>query len=135
MNSTDNSQEQQSMRLETNLNMSLFNLTKIYEQIDFNEDLKNSIKVTKGSFQWENGHQDTKVIFVPNKDGRFLVTWVPPEQLQNKRYIKNGTNYPGNEHCGAFGCDPYDISGHYRWQRIQWLSSWFNKVFNGRCAT
>ena len=90
---------------------SLFNLTKIYEQIDFNEDLKNSIKVTKGSFQWENGHQDTKVIFVPNKDGRFLVSWVPPEQLQNKRYIKNGTNYPGNEHCGAFGCDPYDISG------------------------
>ena len=91
--------------------MSLFNLTKIYEQIDFNEDLKNSINVTKGSFQWENGHQDTKVIFVPNKDGRFLVSWVPPEQLQNKRYIKNGTNHPGNEHCGAFGCDPYDISG------------------------
>ena len=90
---------------------SLFNLTKIYEQIDFNEDLKNSIKVTKGSFQWENAKQDTKVIFVPNKDGRFLVTWVPPAHLQNKRYIKNGTNYPGNEHCGAFGCDPYDISG------------------------
>ena len=90
---------------------SLFNLTKIYEQIDFNEDLKNSIKVTKGSFQWENANQDTKVIFVPNKDGRFLVTWVPPVNLQNKRYIKNGTNYPGNEHCGAFGCDPYDISG------------------------
>jgi len=90
---------------------SLFNLTKIYEQIDFNEDLKNSIKVTKGSFQWENAKQDTKVIFVPNKDGRFLVTWVPPVNLQNKRYIKNGTNHPGNGHCGAFGCDPYDISG------------------------
>ena len=90
---------------------SLFNLTKIYEQIDFNEDLKNSIKVTRGSFQWENAKQDTKVIFVPNKDGRFLVTWVPPAHLQNKRYIKNGTNHPGNEHCGAFGCDPYDISG------------------------
>jgi hypothetical protein len=90
---------------------SLFNLTKIYEQIDFNEDLKNSIKVTKGSFQWENAKQDTKVIFVPNKDGRFLVTWVPPTHLQNKRYIKNGTNHPGNGHCGAFGCDPYDISG------------------------
>ena len=90
---------------------SLFNLTKIYEQIDFNEDLKNSISVTQGSFQWENGHKDTKVIFVPNKNGRFLVTWVPPTNLQNKRYIKNGTNYPGNEHCGAFGCDPYDISG------------------------
>ena len=90
---------------------SLFNLTKIYQQIDFNEDLKNSINVTRGSFQWENAEKDTRVIFVPNNDGRFLVTWVPPEQLQNKRYIKNGTNYPGNEHCGAFGCDPYDISG------------------------
>tara|TARA_R100000541_G_scaffold9237_2_gene16784 strand:+ start:94 stop:2310 length:2217 start_codon:yes stop_codon:yes gene_type:complete len=90
---------------------SLFNLTKIYEQIDFNEDLKNSINVTKGSFQWENAQQDTNVIFVPNESGRFLISWVPPLNLQNKRYIKNGTNHPGNEHCGAFGCDPYDISG------------------------
>jgi hypothetical protein len=90
---------------------SLFNLTKIYEQIDFNEDLKNSISVTKGSFQWENNEQDTKVIFVPNNNGRFLVTWVPAVHLQNKRYQKNGINYPGNEHIGAFGCDPYDISG------------------------
>jgi len=90
---------------------SLFNLTKIYEQIDFNEDLKNSINVTKGSFQWENGEQDTRVIFVPNKNGRFNITWVPQVHLQNKRYNKNGTNYPGNEHMGAFGCDPYDISG------------------------
>ena len=90
---------------------SLFNLTKIYEQIDFNEDLKNSLGVTQGSFQWENGHKDTRVIFIPNKQGRFYVTWVPPVELQNKRYLKNGINYPGNEHCGAFGCDPYDISG------------------------
>ena len=91
--------------------MSLFNLTKIYQQIDFNEDLKNSLSVTQGNFQWENGEQDTRVIFAPSKQGRFFVTWVPPLQLQNKRFIKNGINYPGNEHCGAFGCDPYDISG------------------------
>jgi hypothetical protein len=90
---------------------SLFNLTKIYQQIDFNEDVKNFKQVTKGSFQWENGEKDTKVIFVPNKNGRFLITWVPPVHLQNKRFVKNGVNYPGNEHCGAFGCDPYDISG------------------------
>jgi hypothetical protein len=90
---------------------SLFNLTKIYQQIDFNEDLKNSISVTQGNFQWENGQKDTRVIFAPSKQGRFYITWVPPLNLQNKRYIKNGTSYPGNEHCGAFGCDPYDISG------------------------
>jgi hypothetical protein len=90
---------------------SLFNLTKIYEQIDFNEDLKNSINVTQGSFQWENGVKDTKVMFVPNKNGRFRVSWIPPLNLQNRVIIKGGLKYPGNEHCGAFGCDSYDISG------------------------
>jgi hypothetical protein len=90
---------------------SLFNLTKIYEQIDYNEDLRNTNVLTKGSFQWENGIQDTKVIFVPNKDGRFLISWVPPKHLQNRVIIKNGIKLPGNEHCGAFGCDSYDISG------------------------
>ena len=91
--------------------MSLFNLTKIYQQIDFNEDLKNSVSITQGNFLWENGEKDTRVIFAPSKQGRFYITWVPPVHLQNKRYIKNSVSYPGNEHCGAFGCDPYDISG------------------------
>jgi hypothetical protein len=90
---------------------SLFNLTKIYEQIDFNEDLKNSINVTRGSFSWQNGEKDTNVIFSPNSNGRFYVTWVPDLELQNRRYNKYNTMYPGNEHMGAFGCDPYDISG------------------------
>jgi hypothetical protein len=90
---------------------SLFNLTKIYEQIDFNEDLRNSINVTQGSFQWQNAEQDTNVIFVPNDNGRFRVSWVPPSHIQNRRYKKNGINYPGNDFMGAFGCDPYDISG------------------------
>jgi hypothetical protein len=90
---------------------SLFNLTKIYEQIDYNEDLRNTSIITTGSFMWENGIKDTKVIFVPNKNGRFNVSWVPPVQMQNRIIVKGNTKYPGNEHCGAFGCDSYDISG------------------------
>jgi hypothetical protein len=90
---------------------SLFNLTKIYEQIDFNQDFKNDLLVTKGSFQWQNGVKDSKVLFVPNKNGRFNISWVPPVRLQNIVINKNGIKYPGNEHIGAFGCDPYDISG------------------------
>jgi hypothetical protein len=101
--------EQHAFRDETK--QSLFNLTKIYEQIDYNEDLRNTAVLTQGSFQWENGIPDTRVIFYPNKDGRFLVSWIPPIHLQNRVIIKNGTKYPGNEDCGAFGCDPYDISG------------------------
>ena len=101
--------EQHAFRDETK--QSLFNLTKIYEQIDYNNDLRNSNILTRGNFQWEGGIQDTKVIFYPNKDGRFLVSWIPPYHLQNKIILKNSMKYPGNEHIGAFGCDPYDISG------------------------
>ena len=90
---------------------SLFNLTKIYEQIDYNEDLKHSGVVTQGNFQWQDGVQDTTVMFVPSKQGRFFVSWVPNINQQNRIVIKNGRKYPGNDHMGAFGCDSYDISG------------------------
>ena len=90
---------------------SLFNLTKIYQQIDFNDGLNNAASITVGNFQWQQGVKDTKVEFMPNKNGRFLISWVPPVSLQNTIINKNGTKYPGNEHIGAFGCDSYDISG------------------------
>ena len=90
---------------------SLFNLVRIYEQIDFNEDCQSYKTVTKGAFQWEHGVKDTKVIFMPNENGRFNISWVPPIHLQNNVIMKNGVRYPGNDHTGCFGCDPYDISG------------------------
>ena len=90
---------------------SIFNLVKIYEQIDYNEDLSNSNVITAGSFSWENGIKDTKVRFTPNPNGRFKVSWVPGLDLQNRQNIKNGLRSPGNDHMGAFGCDSYDISG------------------------
>ena len=90
---------------------SLFNLTKIYEQIDYNEGIRNTSVVTTGSFQWVNGVKDTQVAFTPDPNGRFKVSWVPPRNLQNRVIVKNGIKYPGNEHVGAFGCDSYDISG------------------------
>ena len=56
---------------------SLFNLAKIYEQIDYNEDLKHSTAITQGYFQWVGGIKDTRLIFVPNNRGRFFISWVP----------------------------------------------------------
>jgi hypothetical protein len=90
---------------------SIFNLVKIYEQIDYNEEMTRTLGITKGNFQWVNGVKDTQVIFYPDPKGRFKVSWVPPQQLQNRVILKNGVRYPGNEHMGAFGCDSYDISG------------------------
>ena len=90
---------------------SIFNLAKIYEQIDYNDDIYSSAGVTQGSFSWANGIKDSSVIFTPNQNGRFKVSWVPPTNLQNRVIEKRGVLYPGNEHVGAFGCDSYDISG------------------------
>ena len=88
---------------------SIFNLSKIYEQIDYNDYNKKPIK---GNFQWKDGIKDTEVVFSPDlSNGRFNISWVPPLDLQNKYVVKNGLKYPGNEHVGALGCDSYDISG------------------------
>ena len=90
---------------------SLFNLTKIYEQIDYIEETKHNNLISQGNFQWLGGVKDTSVMFVPNNNGRFLISWVPPMHLQNKMILKNNLKYPANDHIGAFGCDSYDISG------------------------
>jgi len=89
---------------------SIFNLVKIYEQIDYNDGI-GSTNISTGNFQWLNGVKDTNVIFYPDPKGRFKISWIPQEHLQNKIIIKNGIKYPGNDHMGAFGCDSYDISG------------------------
>ena len=88
----------------------LFNLNKIYQQIDFNDSLIMDHHVTRGSFMWKDGIKDSKVVWSPNKSGRFLISWTPPAHMQNNVHNRNGIKYPGNEHMGAFGCDPYDIS-------------------------
>ena len=101
--------EQHAFRDETK--DSLFNLVKIYEQIDYNEELNNTANVTQGSFIWEGGDKDTRVISYLNKMEDLESVGCQIVNLQNNVIIKNGIKYPGNEHIGAFGCDSYDISG------------------------
>ena len=90
---------------------SIFNLTKIYQQIDYNDNLIKDRVLTRGYFHWENGKRDTKVIWTPDPKGRFLVSWLPNSILQNRMDVSNGSKKPGNAHLGSFGCDSYDISG------------------------
>ena len=88
----------------------IFNLTKIYQQIDYNDSMIKDHYITRGSFYWKDGIKDTKVVWTPDQRGRFAISWAPPQQLQNNVHIRNGIKFPGNEHIGSFGCDSYDIS-------------------------
>lgn len=90
---------------------SLFSLTKLYDQVDYNNAFVKGNILTRGNFKWKNGIEDTEVIWTPDIRGRFLVTWIPDKSLQNRYTKRNGLFYPENSHLGAFGCDPYDISG------------------------
>ena len=90
---------------------SLFNLTKIYQQIDYNDSMIKDRVITRGYFHWKGGVKDSEVIWTPDQKGRFYVSWIPEQRLRNQIVYKNGRKFPANEHLGAFGCDPYDISG------------------------
>lgn len=88
----------------------IFNLTKIYQQIDYNDSMIKDHYLTRGSFSWRDGMRDTEVVWTPDPRGRFLVSWLPGKALQNRVQDRGGVKYPGNDHMGSFGCDSYDIS-------------------------
>jgi len=90
---------------------SIFNLTRIYDQIDHNDSIEGQRIVKRGRFSWKDGRRDTEVIWTPDNKGPFIVSWLPPKELRNNTIRSNGLFIPGNEHMGAFGCDSYDISG------------------------
>ena len=80
---------------------SLFNVQKIYEQIQYNQDLYPS-PIVVGNFVWRDGVADSEVLFSPNHEGRWRVAWLPPQELRNK-------NKPENDWLGCGGVDSYDI--------------------------
>jgi len=90
---------------------SIFDLTKIYDQVEYNDNLVKEKVITRGRFDWKNGEKFSEVIWTPDPRGRFLVSWLPDKTMRNNVVIRNGSKHPGNEELGAFGCDSYDISG------------------------
>jgi hypothetical protein len=84
-------------------NNSLFNLQRIYEQIDYNDGLEGQRAIMRGGFSWKDGKKDTEVIWTPDNRGRFFVSWIPKPELRNRIVYKNGVKHPGNEHIVAFG--------------------------------
>lgn len=93
----------------------LFNVEKINEQKLFNDNINVNNDIVRGRFAWKDGIPDTTVEWHPDNNGRFLVSWIPPRDFRNRFESKIGfggySKSPLNDDIGAFGCDPYDISG------------------------
>jgi len=92
---------------------SIFNLTKIYEQIDHNDGLGYTMKqiARRGNFSWKDGKRDTEVVWTPDPKGKFNLGWMPGPSLTNNVRKQGDLKFPKNKHLGMFGCDPYDING------------------------
>ena len=92
----------------------VFNINKLYEQIDYNTTQPDETLYTAGNFRWKNNEVDGDVEFYPDDNGRFKISWMPSkvdntEHLRN-RVMKRGENYfPLNLECVRFGCDPFSL--------------------------
>ena len=87
---------------------SLFNIGKIYEQVQFNDELFPN-PVVRGNFVWKDGVQDTEVIFKPDAQGRFHISWMPPKELQNLKKFDRNKRIAPNAELGVGGVDSYDL--------------------------
>ena len=87
---------------------SLFNIGKIYEQVTYNESLYPS-PIRTGNFVWKDGKQDTEVIFVPDQNGRWKVSWLPKEENRNLREYQGSKLIAPKSNVGVGGVDSYDI--------------------------
>jgi len=93
---------------------SMFNLEKINDQIAYNDSIDaEQTLLVRGNFQWKDAKKDTIVEWHPNPKGRFLVSWLPPKELQNRWEMRNNTyggrsRHPLNDDLGCFGADSYD---------------------------
>jgi len=85
-----------------------FNIGKIYEQIAHNEEVYPS-PVVRGNFMWKDGIQDSQVVWSPDKNGKWRVSWLPPQESRNLKVTKYGKHHPGNPLIGVGGVDSYDL--------------------------
>jgi hypothetical protein len=92
---------------------SVFNLTKLYEQKEYNRNFTKDDLYTVGNFEWVD-EKDGDVVFHPNPKGRFKVAWIPSaadntQHLANNVIRRGNLFFPGNTECVRFGCDPFSL--------------------------
>ena len=87
---------------------STFNIGKIYEQVEHNQELFPN-PIVQGNFSWKDGVNDSEVVFSPNKTGRWRIGWMPKPENRNKYITKYNKKHPANDHIGVGGVDSYDL--------------------------
>ena len=85
---------------------SLFNIGKIYQQIEHNEELYPN-PVVVGNFTWRE--KDKEAVFSPTPNGRFRVSWMPDPNERNVIKQERGKRVAPFDSYGCGGVDSYDL--------------------------
>lgn len=85
----------------------VFDLERLYEQIEHNEMAIDGRHLVRGNFEWRNGQRDTEVYWDPNPNGRWLMYWMVKPELRNLHKKIHAKLAPINDHTGLFSLDPY----------------------------
>jgi hypothetical protein len=110
---------------------SLFNIGKIYQQIDYNNELFPN-PVVRGNFIWKE--KDKEVVFSPSINGKFYMSWQPKPEDRNKVIEEYGKKKPGNAHIGVGGVDSYDLDATVDGRGSKGAMHLYNK-FNMECLS
>lgn len=83
-----------------------FNMKILQDKLDEYQFGNNDITV--GNFEWENGQEDGRVIFVPKENGKFKVSWLYPNpEASNRSYNIDGIKVPANDKQFVAGSDTF----------------------------
>lgn len=85
-----------------------FNIDKLNKR--YEDLLMDPSKLCKrGNFEWLNNQPDTKVVFSPNKEGRFEISYDLPESMTNRKRFDTtiGGWSPLNTETFSAGGDPF----------------------------
>ncbi len=106
---------------------SLFNIGKIYEQIEHNDTLFPD-PVVRGNFVLRGGIKDSKVVFNPDAQGRWYISWMPDPEKRRVVLEHKGKKIPPNSSMGCGGVDSYDIDATVDANRgSKWACHIYNK--------
>ena len=92
----------------------VFNINKLYEQIDYDTTLPEESLYTIGNFRWKDNVVDGDVEFYPSDNGRFKLSWIP-SKVDGTEHLRNNVKkvgekyFPLNLNCVRLGCDPFSL--------------------------
>jgi len=61
-----------------------------------------------GNFIWKDGIKDSEVVWEPNPNGRWEISWMPEDKDRNRVHRDGNILTPYNTHMFISGCDTYD---------------------------